>query len=217
MKKRSLAMMIASMALVGAVGVGATLAYLSDSTGSLTNTFTVGNGINITLTEQDVADATKRVEADTTDAAQSYGEFLPGDSQTKDPMVTVKKDSSNCYVFMYVTGVDELQAKNFTVGGWSDSWKLVEAQDNGVDGLYVYVDNQGAAKVVEKNVADQDLAALFDTVTYNASADGTDVLTDAEKIVVKAAAVQADIQNVTSAYETALGEAKGAFGLTTQQ
>ena len=54
MKKKSLLTMLLALTLVAVVGVGATLAYLSDSTGAMTNTFTVGSGIDITQDEEDI-------------------------------------------------------------------------------------------------------------------------------------------------------------------
>ncbi len=44
MKKKKLLTMLTALVLVAVVGVGATLAYLSDKTLALTNTFTVGTG-----------------------------------------------------------------------------------------------------------------------------------------------------------------------------
>lgn len=41
--KKKLITLITSIALIAAVGVGATLAYLTATTGTVTNTFTVGS------------------------------------------------------------------------------------------------------------------------------------------------------------------------------
>ncbi len=51
MNKKKLVTTFGSLALVGVIGVGASLAYLSDKTNTLTNTFTIGSNIDITLDE----------------------------------------------------------------------------------------------------------------------------------------------------------------------
>ena len=43
MKNKKLLTTLGAVALLGAIGVGSTLAYLTDTTGTVTNTFTVGN------------------------------------------------------------------------------------------------------------------------------------------------------------------------------
>ena len=51
MKKKSLVMMVISLALVGTIMVGATLAYYTDKTEAVTNTFSVGANVDINLYE----------------------------------------------------------------------------------------------------------------------------------------------------------------------
>lgn len=55
MKKTKLLTTLGAVALIGAIGVGSTFAYLSATTQTVTNTFTVGNvsfdGLNGGLTE----------------------------------------------------------------------------------------------------------------------------------------------------------------------
>ena len=53
MNKKSLLMMMVTICLIAVVGVGATLAYLSDATNVMTNTFTVGSGIDVKQDESD--------------------------------------------------------------------------------------------------------------------------------------------------------------------
>ena len=48
MKKAKLLTMLGAVALIGAIGVGSTLAYLSSTTDEVVNTFTVGE-VKITL------------------------------------------------------------------------------------------------------------------------------------------------------------------------
>ena len=65
--------------------VGGTLAWLTDQTAEVKNTFTVGD-INIGLTET------------TTDY-----KMVPGNTIAKDPTVTVKAESEACWLFVKVT------------------------------------------------------------------------------------------------------------------
>ena len=84
MKKKTLALVLALTLLVAGV-VGGTLAWLTDRTAEVKNTFTVGD-INIGLTET------------TTDY-----KMVPGNTIAKDPTVTVKTGSDASYVRMKVT------------------------------------------------------------------------------------------------------------------
>ena len=71
MKKKSLVTMVASLALVGAVGVGSTLAYLSSTTGTLVNTFSTASG----YTGEEQAVQIQETNVDTK-VKTSYGETV---------------------------------------------------------------------------------------------------------------------------------------------
>ena len=43
MKKTKLITLLGAISLIGAIGAGSTFAYLTSTTGTVTNTFTVGN------------------------------------------------------------------------------------------------------------------------------------------------------------------------------
>lgn len=100
MKKKYIKPVMA-LVLVGAMTVGGTLAYLSDQTGTVTNTFTAGTGIDITLFETkwtgSELDYTADPVKDNTYALTSGAEF------GKDPVVTVADTSASCYLFVDVT------------------------------------------------------------------------------------------------------------------
>jgi hypothetical protein len=68
-----------------------TIAWLTSRTETVTNTFTYGD-INITLTETDTFD-------DDSLNTNTY-EMVPGNKITKDPLITVKADSEDCYLFI---------------------------------------------------------------------------------------------------------------------
>lgn len=82
--KKALFIML-SAALIVCATVAGTLAWLTDSTGPVVNTFTVGD-INITLTESDNLDL----------------KMVPGKDISKDPKVTVKEGSEACWLFVKV-------------------------------------------------------------------------------------------------------------------
>ena len=93
MKKKTLALVLALTLLVAGV-VGGTLAWLTDQTAEVKNTFTVGD-INIGLTET------------TTDY-----KMVPGNTIAKDPTVTVKANSEACWLFVKVTESTNLRTSS---------------------------------------------------------------------------------------------------------
>lgn len=191
---------IGCLALVGAIGVGATLAYLSDSTSTLKNTFVIGNGIDITLTEQNVNDPTKRVEEGNT---QEYPELVPGVEYVKDPTTTVKANSNDCYVFMYVEGADEFvkydvdgdKIGDFIIQEWGNrDWVKVSSKEGEeLDGWYCHV------AIVPEKTQDQDLTPLFNKVAVEQYSKV--VNKDIPAIVIKSVAVQADGLTREQAFE----------------
>lgn len=111
MKKKTLALVLALTLLVAGV-VGGTLAWLTDQTAEVKNTFTVGD-INIGLTET------------TTDY-----KMVPGNTIAKDPTVTVKANSAACWLFVQVT--ESTNLKDFITYAIAEGWTALP----GVDGVY---------------------------------------------------------------------------------
>ena len=106
MKKKTLALVLALTLLVAGV-VGGTLAWLTDQTAELKNTFTVGD-INIGLTET------------TTDY-----KMVPGNTIAKDPTVTVKANSEACWLFVKVT--ESANLDDFITYAIATGWTELEA------------------------------------------------------------------------------------------
>lgn len=184
MNKKSLVMMLVTICLIGVVGVGATMAYLSDTTDQLTNTFTLGK-VDIELDEP---------------GWEEPDVVVPGQEIAKDPTVTVAANSVDSYVFMSVEGIDAMEDAGFVINGFSTAWKNVDANSEDKDGIYVYVADTDEAAVVAKSGDATVLPSLFTSVTY---ADSNDSNEGGEfNILVKAAAVQAD--EIT--YDEALAE-----------
>ena len=109
MKKKTLALVLALTLLVAGV-VGGTLAWLTDQTAEVKNTFTVGD-INIDLSET------------TTDY-----KMVPGNTIAKDPTVTVKANSEACWLFVKVTESTDL--KDFITYTIANGWTKLQ------DGVY---------------------------------------------------------------------------------
>ena len=83
MKKKTFVIALC-LALVVAFAAGGAIAWLTDTTDSVTNTFTVGN-IDISLAET------------TTDF-----KMIPGNTIAKDPKVTVEAGSEACWLFVKI-------------------------------------------------------------------------------------------------------------------
>jgi len=93
MKVRKIIALALAAILLVATSVAATVAYFTDSD-SVVNTFTVGN-IKIELNESDY-------DKDNDTKKNAY-HLLPGLSYRKDPTVTVKAKSEDCYVRVRVS------------------------------------------------------------------------------------------------------------------
>lgn len=91
MKKKTLALLLALVLVFGAA-VGGTIAYLTDTTGPVTNTFTVGN-IDIDL-----------------DETKTDFKMVPGCDIAKDPVVTVTANSEACWLFVKIDESENLDS-----------------------------------------------------------------------------------------------------------
>ena len=92
MKKKVLS--IVAVVLVLCCAIGGTLAWLTAKSDVVTNTFAPSD-INITLTETPNTDTDNDGKADAWKA-----DMIPGFSYAKDPVVTVKGGSVDCYLFV---------------------------------------------------------------------------------------------------------------------
>lgn len=209
MKKKSLVTMLASVSLVAVVGVGATLAFLSDSTGTLVNTFSTTTGYSDEDTQAVKIQETKLESDGTYGDKTSYGEdgftgnaytdLLPGDVVTKDPNVLLGEESIDSYVFIKLEGADALAAvdrdadgkADFSIAGFSSKWEKVDGSE-GLDGYYVYKAATGTDAY--KVAAGTQTEDLFTTVTYNTYVTAD---TDAELPSIELTAYAVQYKNVT--------------------
>ena len=171
MKKKKLMMAVVSASLVGVVAIGGTLAYLSDMSNEVTNTFNVGSGyvpddnkhIGLCLDETEKTSTENPTAIDPvnrTEEGVKYEEMLPGSVVAKDPTFHLTTGSTDSYVFALVNGVDEMIADGyyFTVDKPekladpvnafnSENWQKVYGDEGTFDGLYIYFD--GTDNIVE--------------------------------------------------------------------
>lgn len=175
MKKKSLAL-VAAMALLVVGVVSGSLAWLTDTTGDVKNTFTT-SGIDITLAETWNTDTNND---GTKDAWQA--KMVPGYVYSKDPKVTVLKNSEKCYLFVKVVEEGAPNDKDF------DSY-LDYSMVTEWNALYDSVDENGQLtgnkvpnvyyRVVDASATDQVFAVIQDnkvTVRSNLGNDEMDAL-----------------------------------------
>lgn len=210
-RRKNMIKMTLAIGLVAVIGAGATLAYLTDTTDKVKNTFVIGNGIDIDLLETKYGEDVKTV-VNKKFKENIYDGLLPSDSVTKDPTVKVHKDSSDCYVFMRVSGIDDLEAVDtnrdeegdFDVTGYDkEQWERVSPTDgNGSDGIYIYTgEYSNENKVISKQENEIKLRELFKNVKYLADADGTTPKDGLPSIEVEACAIQAKGLNYADALD----------------
>lgn len=115
MKKKVLS--IVAVVLVLCCAIGGTLAWLTDKTDPVVNTFTVGD-INIDLAESENLDL----------------KMVPGNTITKDPFITVKANSEKCWLFVKVD-------KSTNYGDFLEVYQMAEGwiELDGQDGVYYRV------------------------------------------------------------------------------
>lgn len=132
MKKATkiIALLLCAVLLVGA-SVAGTLAYLT-STGSVTNTFTVGE-VEITLKEKalDVETGKQQTGGTPVTGLQEI-KLIPGRTIEKEPFITVGDDSEDCWLFVKVeNGLEGAGEITWAEGDWTqingtNYWKYKE-------------------------------------------------------------------------------------------
>lgn len=137
MKKtlRKILPVLALVLVVAVASVGGTIAWLTDKTDTVTNTFTVGD-VDIELDET---------------TGTNY-KVIPGVNIRKDPKVTVKAGSEACWLFVKVVKSSNWNSKlSFTIAdGWTELtegsgiyWRKVEdlTADTATDKVFAVLAN----------------------------------------------------------------------------
>lgn len=213
MKKNKIMLSVISGLLVAAVAVGGTLAYLSDKSNMVTNTFNVGAGyeedddghVGLWLDEIDIDGKDEEGNPATrTEIGNEYEDLQPGSIVEKDPTFHLTAGSTDSYVFAQVTGVDEMIKAGyyFTVvepeklvdpaaSAFNEKW--VKVADNGVEGdagfngLYIYKD--GVDGIVSGG---EEMEAMFKWVKLGSDVDNEEFAAIAPSAVdIRGVAVQA--------------------------
>lgn len=228
MKKNKIMLSVVSGLLVAAVAVGGTLAYLSDKSNQVENTFTIGAGYDdnaLTLDETKVTpdaalptapavEADKRVGTD-----QSYPDLLPGSEFAKDPTFHLAADSTDSYIIAKVTNAQEAKAVGYIFKdadktiGFDANWKKVaningtiiggEVVDDGsLNGYYLFVDGAQAGKIVKGG---QSTEAIFTYVQLDSDiANEALAAANNQKTTVIGVAVQATNNTAANAVSEAV-------------
>ena len=108
MKKKRISLVMALVLVLTCV-IGGTIAWLTHTTESVTNTFTVGD-INITLAET---------------TGTEY-KMIPGTTLPKNPKVTVEAGSEACYLFVKVDESENLE--DFITYTIDNEWSILDGQ-----------------------------------------------------------------------------------------
>ena len=108
MKKRTIAM-LAALTLTLGCAMGGTLAWLTDTTGEVKNTFT-----------------TSDIEIDLTETPEEY-KMIPGYTIHKDPTVTVEAGSEACYLFVKLEKSDNFD--DFMTYAMEEEWIELETEE----------------------------------------------------------------------------------------
>ena len=148
---KPLALILALVLTIGGV-IGGTVAWLIATPDPVVNTFTYGD-INIELDETDT-----QLDGDNNPNTNEY-EMMPGQSITKDPVITVKAESEEMWLFVKLEKSSNFDTfMEYTV---ADGWTAL----SGVDG--VYYQHITAADVA---TADKEITVIKDdTVTVKES------------------------------------------------
>lgn len=207
MKKNKIMLSVISGLLVAAVAVGGTLAYLSDKSNMVTNTFNVGAGyeedddghVGLWLDEVDIANPESRTET-----GNEYKDLQPGSIVEKDPTFHLTAGSTDSYVFAEVTGIDEMIAAGYyftvdepeklvdPVSAFNGKWVKV-SEGEGFNGLYIY--NDGVDGMVSGGEA---MEAMFNWVKLGSDVDNEEFAAiEPSSVNVRGVAVQA--ANLTAA------------------
>lgn len=203
MNKKNIVTAAVSLALVGVMAIGGTLAYLTDNSGPVTNKF-VMDGLEITLKEDAKIPAGEDYQQKeigeteySTDEIQGttkgvdYDKLLPGATVNKNPYLEVGASNAHAYVYAYVTGMNTLapiegsgvKTPAMWINGWSEGWTVVET-----DALSGTLLRREVAR--DASTADELLRLdVFDTVKVNSALTESQEIGD---VTIGAFAHQAD-------------------------
>ncbi len=190
-----------SAAVVTSIAAAGTLAYLT-SQDTAVNTFTVGK-VDIEIDESKVGPDGKIIPGEAPVKQNEYVDVLPGDVLDKDPAVTVKGGSADCYVYVAVwnclanaSGQDVLEYVDWEANDENWEWvtEYLPWEAPAIE-VYRYDGVLAEEGLVKSSNEDIQLGTVFvnNQVKIKGSATADD-LADiyAPVILVKGFAIQAD-------------------------
>lgn len=197
MKKKIVALALV-FCLSLAIGVGGTLAYLTSTTETVTNTFTVGS-VSAILDEAKVneyGEMLKKVtdsdgkeeyavtedvdEAERVEDGNTY-KLIPGHTYVKDPTVRIDKDSENAWLFVKVSnGIKDIEAAT----------TIHDQMTSGTDAQWVVINETNGIYAYKVQVKAEDVIKVFDSFTLKTDAAVASYST--ANITIKAGLIQAD-------------------------
>lgn len=104
------------MALIAVVSIGGTIAWLTDDTEQITNTFTHSD-INITISEDE-------------GGLNKEFKMVPGATIAKDPKVTVEANSESLWLFVEVTESQTPDFDAYLSYNFAEGWSVLSHSDD---------------------------------------------------------------------------------------
>lgn len=174
MKKKIVALCLCIALAVVAIG-GATLAYFTDTTPAVKNTFTVGK-VDIDLWENEDGTTNSNKVSGRTDI-----KVAPGSDIKKNPTVSVTADSEDCWLFVKMD-ITNWPTANVTYA-LADGWSILPATKGGTPDAFVVGKSFVLYRTVNKADTTREFAILSnDTiiVTSQLVSGNFKTVTDAE-------------------------------------
>ena len=198
---------VVALVLVLCCAMGGTLAWLVDSTTEVKNTFTYGD-INISLWEHELNEDGLTLSTEVfTETEQTGFKMIPGNKIEKDPTVTVKANSEDCWLFVRVKASDNFDT--FMTYAVEEGWTLYDTDETGSnietagnDDYVIY--RKVTASDIDQNftvLANNNVTVRGEGVTKEMFAALTE--TTRPTLTFTADAVQQDILTLEQAYNQA--------------
>ena len=181
--KKLLVVTIVALILALSCVVG-TFAYLTRVTDPVVNTFVSGD-IKLSLEESDS-------DGDSDNMNNSYA-MIPGQTITKDPVVTVGEGSEDCYVYVKIEESADFDKTNVFAYAVADGWTLLEGTTNIYSREYT-----GGAEVDYAVIKDNKI-----TISEDASSTDMENANDATLTITAYAVQKAAGANAKAAWDAA--------------
>ena len=208
MKKKAIVAVVA-LVLVLCCAMGGTLAWLVAKTDPVVNTFTYGD-INISLWEHELNEDGLTLSTEVfTETEQTGFKMIPGNKIEKDPTVTVKANSEDCWLFVKIeksNNFDDFMTYSIA-GGWT---RLTEdTKGNAISDLIYWREVDASNEQQAFEVLEDNEVSVLGTVTKdNLNALDANGASNYPTLTFTAYAVQRDtnITTAAQAWDIAMGK-----------